>query len=340
MRRRLSSLICLASLAPAMGGCFGLGAERLGIDRSDYTQRLRDSEKAELLSNIVALRYGDSPSFLSVASVISQYTRETSGRFSISASPPVDEDAGNIDGGILLRETPTVTYTPMTGERFARGMLAPIPPASLLGMIEAGWAADDLFLVGVRSINGVRNGGRAPLFRTPGDPEFRTVVEAIRRLQLSGALSVRISQEDGVYSASGRLGANLTEQDRADIATVRHLLRLEDTQDLKIVFATEPSGPSELALTTRSMLAVLQELGQGIDVAGEGQFDPYGLIRIYSGPEPPDHTHVAVHQRGRWFWIHAEDSRSIRAFLLVQILISLNEGGGATRAPLVTIPAG
>ena len=334
-------MLCLVALAPATGGCFGLGAERIGIDRSDYTQRLRESEKAELLSIVVALRYGDAPGFLSVASVISQYTRETSGRFSISASPPVDEDAGNIDGGILLRETPTVTYTPMTGERFARSMLAPIPPASLLGMIEAGWAADDLFLVGVRSINGVRNGGRAPLFRTPGDPEFRTVVEAIRRLQLSGALSMRISQQEGVWSASGRLGANLTEQDRADIATLRQLLRLEsDTEDLRIVFATEPSGPTELALTTRSMLAVLQELGQGVDVTGEGQFDPYGLIRIYSGPEAPARTHVAVYQRERWFWIHADDTRSIRVFLLVQILISLNDDGGATRAPLVTIPAG
>jgi len=340
MPSRLVTLAGVVSLALTSGGCIGLGGQRIGIDRADYTVRLRDSEKAELLSNIVALRFGDAPSFLSVASVISQYTRETSGRLHLDLSPPVDDSPGNTDGSILFRETPTVTYTPMSGERFARSLLSPIPPASLLGMIEAGWAADDLFHIAVRSINGVRAGARAPLFATPGDPDF-AVVGALRRLQASGALSIRLKQEDGVWASVARLSETMTDQDRADLATLSNLLNLRpEGRDMRVVFAVEPVAKDELALTTRSMIEVLQEMGQGVDLTGEDRFDPGDLIRVHSGPKAPDQVHVAVQQRGRWFWIEQDDTASIRAFLLAQILMSLNDDTGAARSPLVTIPAG
>lgn len=341
MPSRLISLTGAVALALTSGGCIGLGGQRIGIDRADYTVRLRDSEKAELLSNIVALRFGDAPSFLSVASVISQYTRETSGRMHLTVSPPGDDSPGNADGSILFRETPTVTYTPMSGERFSRSLLSPIPPASLLGMIEAGWAADDLFRIAVLSINGVRAGARAPLFATPGDPNFPVVVGALRRLQASGALSIRLKQEDGVWASVARLSATLSDQDRADLETLSALLDLRpEGRDMRVVFAVEPVQKDELALTTRSMLEVLQEMGQGVDLTGTDLFDPADLIRVHSGPKAPDQVHVAAQQRGRWFWIEQDDTASIRAFLLVQILMSLNDDTGAARSPLVTIPAG
>ncbi|QTC90226.1 hypothetical protein [Brevundimonas goettingensis] len=341
MPSRLVTLAGVLTLALTGGGCIGLGGQRIGIDRADYTVRLRDSEKAELLSNIVALRFGDAPSFLSVASVISQYTRETSGRLHLELSGPGDDSPANTDGSVLFRETPTVTYTPMSGERFARSLLSPIPPASLLGMIEAGWAADDLFHIAVRSINGVRAGARAPLFATPADPDFPVVVGAIRRLQASGALSIRLKQEANVWASVARLSATLTDQDRADLETLATTLNLRpEGRDMRVVFAVEPVARDELAVTTRSMLEVLQEMGQGVDLTGADVFDPNDLIHVHSGPKAPDHVHVAVQQRGRWFWIEQDDTASIRAFLLAQILMSLNDDTGAARSPLVTIPAG
>jgi len=340
MLRRLAHGTGLAAAVLAVSGCVGLGAQRIEIDRADYTVRLRDSEKTELLSNIVALRFGDAPSFLSVASVISQYTRETSGRMNLEFSPG-DDSPGGVDGSVLFRETPTVTYTPMSGERFARSLLAPIPPASLLGMVEAGWAADDLIRLSVRSVNGVRNGARAPLFAAPGDPAFGEVVEAMRRLQLSGGLSVRLVQHETTWSASARLGERLSDQDQVDLDTLRRSLRLRaGGGDIRIVFAAEAAGDDELAISTRSMLEVLQEMSRGVDVAGDGVFDPQDLIRVHSGARPPPHPHVAVLRQGRWYWIEAEDEASVRAFLLVQILMSLNDDTAVTRSPLVTIPAG
>ena len=85
------------------------------------------------------------------------------------ALPCGSDPAATLSGQALLRETPTVTYTPLTGNRFVRSVLEPMPPQVLLGMVGAGWAVDSLFRFSVRSINGVRNESRAPLFAQGGD---------------------------------------------------------------------------------------------------------------------------------------------------------------------------
>ncbi len=97
---------------------------------------------------------------------------------------------------MVLRETPTVTYTPVSGERFAKSLLSPLPPVTLLAMIEAGWASDLLFRMTVRGINGVNNTSRAPLFEQNSSPAFLEAMGAMRRLQRSGALSLRMRQVD------------------------------------------------------------------------------------------------------------------------------------------------
>jgi hypothetical protein len=279
--------------------------------------------------------------FLSVASVISQYTRETSGHVNLEIRPPGATDPDEVGAAGLFRETPTVTYTPMNGDRFVHSMLAPLPPASLIAMTEAGWGVDDVFNISLRSLRGLRNGSRGTLFAQASDPAFAEVVAAMRRLQTTGALSVRVMTHDKTFRAEGRLRRNLSPSELADVEILRDRLRLEASgRGLQIVFASDEGGPDELALTTRSMLEVLQDLGQGIDIAGTGVFAADAPIRIHSGAKPPVDAHVAVRRRGRWYWIESEDAESKRTFLLVQVMISLNDDTSKAAAPLITVPAG
>ena len=48
-------------------------------DRFDYITAISDSGKSQMLLNVVKLRYGDTPVFLDMSSVINQYTVEASG---------------------------------------------------------------------------------------------------------------------------------------------------------------------------------------------------------------------------------------------------------------------
>jgi len=75
--RRLTLITLSLSLFAALSGCSGIGPRMVAQDRFDYTGALADSWKQQMLINMVKIRYGDTPVFLDVASIISGYTLET-----------------------------------------------------------------------------------------------------------------------------------------------------------------------------------------------------------------------------------------------------------------------
>src|SRR5256885_3105361 len=66
-----------------------------------------------------------------------------------------------------------------------------VPPIRLLELVEAGYPIDLLFQLVVQSVNGVSNsrgGGRAK----SAEPEFWTLITAMRRIQESEAMGLRV----------------------------------------------------------------------------------------------------------------------------------------------------
>lgn len=336
-------------------GCASMGPARMGIDRSDYATHLRETNKDQMLLNIVAMRYGDAPLFLEVSSVISQYTREGSVSAAVPIAPPTgNTDAAGVSGSVLLRETPTITYTPLSGDRFARSLLSPIPPASLLGLVESGWSIDSVFPVVLRSINGISNGSRNPLFAHSPDPEFERVIAAMARVQRSRALVLHVERgPETQFSARASLSPQPTEQDRADLAYLVRALNLpgDGRGEFKVAFGDGQVAPDTLTLGTRSMFEIFSEMAQGVEVpprdaggrtieTSSGAADIEALIHIRSGIARPADAHAAIRYRGTWFWIDGTDEQSKRMFLIAQIILSLNDTSGGANAPLVTIPTG
>jgi hypothetical protein len=60
----------LLALVLPLGGYFSIGAGALGRDQGNYATALTEAAKQQTLLNIVRLRYGDSPAFLSVNQII------------------------------------------------------------------------------------------------------------------------------------------------------------------------------------------------------------------------------------------------------------------------------
>ena len=85
-------------------------------------------------------------------------------------------------------DRPTITYTPLTGEKFARNLMTPVAPATVMSLVEGGYPIDMVFRILVHSINGIQNqfGGSARMRRA--DPEFYTLLEKLRQNQNSGAV--------------------------------------------------------------------------------------------------------------------------------------------------------
>ena len=120
---------------------------------------MSESWKRQALLNIVKLRYMDPPGFVDVGQIVAGYSLETgierlwAGSQDAARATSSWEPAGHV----VFTDRPTITYTPLTGSRFVRGLMTPIPPESLFFAIQSGWPADAMLAVAAGAINGLRN---------------------------------------------------------------------------------------------------------------------------------------------------------------------------------------
>lgn len=350
--RRAIAVVLVAALAP---GCASVGPATIARDRIDYDQAITASWKRSMLLNMVKLRYADTPMFLDVASIINSYTLE--GQANAGIGWPGGAATGNASGFTHFADKPTITYNPLLGERFTRSLMTPLQPAVVVSLIQSGWAADMVMRMMVSSANGINNrfgaGGRA----RAADPAFAQVSAAMRRIQASGSVGMRIQNDKGRELTVLVLHRKDMPEDVArDVGSLRELLGLaRDASEIRVIYGSMPSGGAELALVTRSMLEILLDISSAIEVPagdvreglapapasfpGDGA-DYQPLIRIHGGEQPPERPFVSVQYQGHWFWIDANDYASKGMFSFVMIMFSLMDTAAPRGQPIVTVPAG
>ena len=348
---------CAAAFAGwVLAGCASLGPATIARDRVDYDHAITTSWKRTMLLNMVKLRYGDTPMFLDVSSIINSYTIE--GQLAAGATWPSQggPSVASVTGSAHYVDKPTITYSPLLGERFTRSMMTPLQPAVVVSLIQSGWAADKVMSMMVSSANGVYNrfGGGA---RARGaDPQWATITGAMRRIQASAAVGLRIASEQGRDLTVLVLHRNdETPEITRDMRQLRGALGIStDAKEIRVVYGSVPKGNEELALVTRSMLEILIDIASAIEVPADdvalgvvppvprfesdaaSGFKP--LIRIRSGTEPPARPFVSVEYHGHWFWIDETDYSSKGIFSFVMMIFSLMDTAPKGQ-PLITVPA-
>lgn len=340
-------------MVAALAGCQSIGPDSVQRDRIDYAGALGNSWKEQTLLNIVKLRYLDTPVFLDVTSVVSMY--EMAGQASISSTIfPRSSVDSNYGVGVTGRYTewPTISYTPLAGERYINSLLRPIPPKTLLAMIDAGHPVDFIFQATVQSINGVYNrSSRMPPFRRE-DPAFADVVAALRRLQLAGALSMRIEKRGDDELTKIFFRRDVSADAEKDIRWLKSALKLDPKIDeFPVTAGSLRRGGGEIEILTRAMQEILRILSAGVQVPEEdlsaGRATPlqglrssedrpnYPAVQIRSSVEPPRDVYAAARYRDRWFWIDDKDLDSKRVFMFLMVFSSLAETGAAIQTPLI-----
>lgn len=348
MKSHLATLIALALLC----SCTTVGPRTMQADRVDYTTAIAESWKEQTLLNIVKLRYMDLPVFVDVSSVVAGYSLQTGVTLSGGRTGGAPGTlGGNVQG--IFTDRPTITYMPMTGEKFLRALAAPIDPRNIFFMIQSGYSADFLIGMTVESLNGVRNRSTLGGQVRDGDPEFARAMELLRDLQRASAVGMRI-EEDRVKGSTAVLifqRDNLAPELQAASDELHQLLRLApDTGRFTLVYSPLQGAADELTVNSRSMLQILMAFASEVDVPPEdvarGAALP-GFVaterstsgRIHSGPRRPDSTFTAVQYRNHWFWIKDEDLEAKRALTAVNLFFALAGVSGNEQLPLITIPA-
>jgi len=360
MRTGWTRILTVVAMLGAVvsAGCAHIGPGTVAVDRFDYSTAIADSWKQQTLLNIVKLRYVDLPVFVDVANIVSGYSLQTgvSATGVLSSPKAVQGDYASIGGQAVYTDRPTITYVPLTGEKFLHGLITPIDPKKIFFMLQTGFAADFILGLTVESLNGVRNRSATGGVIREADPDFIRALELMRDMQAAGAVGMRVEEDED----KGATGVVFFRRDDvpADIAAkaaeVRRLLKLAPDQErFVLTYSPVRGADTELAVNSRSMLQILSAFASYVEVPAahleDGSAVPPlpvaagqrsgNVVRIHSGTEEPVNAYAAVRYSDHWFWIDNGDWQTKRALTAVMFFFTLADTGAGENLPLVTIPA-
>ena len=353
-----------AAFAAAIGitfltGCRSIGPQTIPRDRYDYSGSISESWKRQTLLNIVKLRYMDPPIFVDVGQIVAGYSLETSGNLGgqLSSAGAIQGNSLAIGGAARFTDRPTVTYTPLTGDKFVKSLMTPLSPESIFSTIESGWPADAILFATVSRLNGLKNQESSFTGFSDAEPRFLRVLHLMGRIQAAGAVSLRAEQDPQRRQATlvTIRSKDISEQTLAESHELRQLLGLSpDATEFKLVSGSIAANDRELAIKPRSLMHILGIMAAQVEVpaedvtrgrAGPGIVDkdqkdvaPVRLARILSSKKKPADAYVVVEYRNHWFWIEDEDLKSKRAFAFMMMLFTLMDTGEKQAMPVLTIP--
>jgi len=358
-RRRpaAGALALLAAAAVAAAGCGTGGPRMVRNQRTLYNEAVQRTGQEQLLLNIARLRYRENPLFLEVASVSSSF--EIEGEGSAGATLPTEGiEVFSLGARGRFMEIPTVTYTPLVGERFVQHMLTPVEVPTLVLLYHSGWSVGRLLRLGVQRIGPVHNApsasGPTPE-RAPEYREFRELVRSLRALQSERLLEALVYEDDDrEFLLRLRPGASSSAAWR----TILRLLELpEGTRRIELTARPDADDPDDVAIVTRSMAGVLFYVSQGVRVPPEDEeagrvtvtraddgarFDwsevTGDLFTVHWSDEEPDEHALRARYRGRWFYVDDSDLSSKSTFSLLGLWFQLQSGETPSGGPVLTLP--
>jgi hypothetical protein len=192
-RRSFHQLVSLLAVWVCSTGCAGPNAVR--YTRMRYNEVMRDTNDEQLLMNIVRLRYADSPVFIDLPNITSQFEVAGRGNYLGGYGNQTPGRASLGYGELSLRDTPTLSYHPREGREIAKSLLTPLS-SDLFIVVNAGADIEQLLLLTINDINDVPN-APAATYLVPKVPSDNA--QFLRGIQLLSSLRLR----DGTELAFG-----------------------------------------------------------------------------------------------------------------------------------------
>lgn len=179
--QRLLPVVLPLLAATSTVGCF-VGPRAFQASHAAHNEALRTRIDEELLLNLVRLRYRDSPLFLQVGSVVTQF--QLRGALGASGSlPTAGASVLDVDVGVNWSEQPTYTFQPLVDDDFVRRLLTPIDLELVVLLQRSGWSIERVLRLTVQSLGGLLNAPTASGPTPTGAPTFERFLRAVRNLR-------------------------------------------------------------------------------------------------------------------------------------------------------------
>ena len=350
----------LGTFLISIAGCAKLGPATIKSQRVDYNLAVQKTNDEQLLLNLARLKYRDTPFFMEVSSVASQFILSTTGNASATLQEGVKGLFG-LGGSIGMTERPTVTYSPLQGNQFIQRVLTPLPLETITLLYNSGWSIERIFRLCFQRMNTLKNApsasGPTPK-KAPNVKEFINATKYFRKLESLDVLNLTYKEENKIPKIVVNIfdeGINLNAAQKLEKA----LSLKSGLNNYVITLSPKQNGPNEIRVVTRSLLGILFYLSQAVEVPEqdirEGKvtrtlktsgeiFDwkevTGELLTIKSDSSRPENSTLMVFYRGTWFYIDDSDLKSKSTFALLSQIFSLQAKKIKGKTPVLTLPVG
>ena len=351
--------LCFASLLLIVS-CANLGPKTLKSERSNYNVAVQRTNDEQLMLNLVRLKYRDTPFFMEVSSVASQFILSTKANASASLQNGVKGLFG-LKGDLGMTEKPTVTYSPLQGDRFIQRVLSPLPLQTIALLFHSGWSIERIFRLCFQRMNNLKNApgasGPTPSI-APNFKEFVSALKYLRELQVQDAINLSYQEENGVPQLI--LHINEKDKNREEAKNFALAANVEQGKTRYVLaFSPASNKTDQIRVVTRSLLGIMFYVSQAVEVprkdiskgkvtqtqTPDGEIFDWDkvtgdLLKIHSMSEKPEENSMTIFYRGSWFYIDDSDLSSKSTFSLLSQIFSLQAGKIKDNAPLLTLPIG
>lgn len=229
-------------LAFSSGGC--LGPRAVKFSRLKYNEAFRKTSAEQALLNIVRLRYADTPVFLDLPSITSQFEATAAGSYSYGqdGQGPGLTNLGGME--LMFRDSPTLSFQPKVGEEFGRSLARPLD-VELIRLVLATTNISPFLVMAVNDINDISNASEATAMipQVPAEnSQFRALAAMLDTLEQRGDIE---------------LAAQTKEVDTSDSLPIANVRGQDLIQASQTGYAFRASGNDHLLLKRRQkVLAV------------------------------------------------------------------------------------
>jgi hypothetical protein len=183
-----------------LAGCQHVGPNSIARGRPDYNAAIQETSQQQLLENIVRVRDAQMPMVMDVTQINAGLTFQTSAGAQLAgiggqvalqgagkavatsntagalSSLVVPTEAGLLTSGVIYQETPTITYTPLTGQPLIAQLSTPITVDFLATLPDSDWPITAVMTFAVN-------------YAAPNYLDTSTAINALSALDAIGAVT-------------------------------------------------------------------------------------------------------------------------------------------------------
>ena len=186
-----------------LSGCSTVGPALYESSFEDFNDAIRKTSDGQMLTNLVRMRYLETPVFLQVAGITTNFN--VNGNLGASAGfPEGGKNNYGLSAGAGFSESPTISFSLPDSDKYYGRLLAPLSAKQITSLYFGGFDSEAVFLTTARGVNRLRN--ISPEYadtvtETASFSDFKEAFALITKLRGEGLVDIEMTVKQADWSS-------------------------------------------------------------------------------------------------------------------------------------------